>query len=390
MLEKPFTLDRTVRLCIGIAIAIILFYLTRQLSSVLLPFVISWFISYLIHPIVNFVQHKLRVGNRTLSVILTLVFLIGVVALSIWALTGPVKTQISKATTLITAFVNGLSADTLLPEQWQDVVREWLANTDINSILTTDNIEKLINKITPYITGLLGGSISFISSLFIVFICVLYTIFILIDYDNISQGMRRMVPPKYRQTVNDLLNDLESGMNKYFRGQSLIALTVGILFAIGFSIMGLPLGIIVGLFIGLLNMIPYMQALGIPICIILGLLQSADTGTSYWIILIEIAAVFVVVQSIQDMLLNPLIMGNVIGMKPAVMLLALSIWGSLLGVAGMIIALPLTTVLISYYKRYILKESADSENADSQLRQVEPATSAEQVPASPTKEKRNK
>ncbi len=390
MLEKPFTFDRTVRLCIGIAIAIFLFYLTRQLSSVLLPFVISWFISYLIHPIVNFVQHKLRIGNRTLSVILTLVFLIGVIALSIWALTGPVKTQVSKATTLITAFVNGLSADTLLPEQWQNVVREWLANTDISAILTTDNIEKLISKITPYITGLLGGSINFISSLFIVFICVLYTIFILIDYDNISQGMRQMVPPKYRQIVNDLLNDLESGMNKYFRGQSLIALTVGILFAIGFSIMGLPLGIIVGLFIGLLNMIPYMQALGIPICMILGLLQSADTGTSYWIILIEIAAVFVVVQSIQDMLLNPLIMGNVIGMKPAVMLLALSIWGSLLGVAGMIIALPLTTVIISYYKRYILKESPSAESTDDQPAQIEPSTSVRQMPASSDKEKSNK
>lgn len=390
MLEKPFTFDRTVRLCIGIAIAIFLFYLTRQLSSVLLPFVISWFISYLIHPIVNFVQHKLCIGNRTLSVILTLVFLIGVIALSIWALTGPVKTQVSKATTLITAFVNGLSADTLLPEQWQNVVREWLANTDISAILTTDNIEKLISKITPYITGLLGGSINFISSLFIVFICVLYTIFILIDYDNISQGMRQMVPPKYRQIVNDLLNDLESGMNKYFRGQSLIALTVGILFAIGFSIMGLPLGIIVGLFIGLLNMIPYMQALGIPICMILGLLQSADTGTSYWIILIEIAAVFVVVQSIQDMLLNPLIMGNVIGMKPAVMLLALSIWGSLLGVAGMIIALPLTTVIISYYKRYILKESPFAESTDDQPAQIEPSTSVRQMPASSGKEKSNK
>lgn len=390
MLEKPFTFDRTVRLCIGIAIAIFLFYLTRQLSSVLLPFVISWFISYLIHPIVNFVQHKLRIGNRTLSVILTLVFLIGVIALSIWALTGPVKTQVSKATTLITAFVNGLSADTLLPEQWQNVVREWLANTDISAILTTDNIEKLISKITPYITGLLGGSINFISSLFIVFICVLYTIFILIDYDNISQGMRQMVPPKYRQIVNDLLNDLESGMNKYFRGQSLIAMTVGILFAIGFSIMGLPLGIIVGLFIGLLNMIPYMQALGIPICMILGLLQSADTGTSYWIILIEIAAVFVVVQSIQDMLLNPLIMGNVIGMKPAVMLLALSIWGSLLGVAGMIIALPLTTVIISYYKRYILKESPSAESTDDQPAQIEPSTSVRQMPASSDKEKSNK
>ena len=169
--------------------------------------------------------------------------------------------------------------------------------------------------------------------------------------------MRDIVPPKYKTLLLGIIDDLEQGMNKYFRGQALIASSVGILFAIGFSIMGLPLGIIIGLFIGLLNMVPYMQVLGIPPCILLGLLQSADTGTSYWIILLEIAAVFIIVQSIQDLILTPLIMGNVIGMKPAVMLLALSIWGSLLGIAGMIIALPLTTVLISYYKRYVIEDS---------------------------------
>ncbi|MBQ9705464.1 MAG: AI-2E family transporter, partial [Paludibacteraceae bacterium] len=115
--------------------------------------------------------------------------------------------------------------------------------------------------------------------------------------------------------------------------------------------------VVVGLFIGLLNMVPYLQAFGIPVTMVLGILQSADTGTAYWIILIEIDAVFIVVQGIQDLVLNPLIMGNVIGMNPAVMLLSLSIWGSLLGVAGMIIALPITTVIISYYKRYVLHEA---------------------------------
>ena len=120
--------------------------------------------------------------------------------------------------------------------------------------------------------------------------------------------------------------------------------------------MGLPLAVVVGLFIGLLNMVPYLQVLGIPITMVLGILQSMETGTPYWIILTEIAAVFLIVQAIQDMVLNPLIMGNVIGMNPAIMLLSLSIFGYLFGVLGMIIALPVTTVIISYYKRYVLGE----------------------------------
>ena len=200
-------------------------------------------------------------------------------------------------------------------------------------------------------------------------------IFILLDYDTLSEGFISAIPGKYRQFVGGILSDLSIGMSKYFRGQALIASCVGVLFAIGFAIMGLPLGIVVGLFIGLLNMVPYLQTLGIPVCMILGLLQSADTGTSYWIILLEIAAVFIVVQSLQDLFLTPKIMGDTLGMKPAVMLLALSIWGSLLGVAGMIIALPLTTVMISTYKHYVLHEDNSQPNdiplSDSQAQSQE-------------------
>ena len=86
----------------------------------------------------------------------------------------------------------------------------------------------------------------------------------------------------------------------------------------------------------------------------MGVLQAAETGRSIWLIFALIGIVFVVVQLIQDMFLTPKIMGDVTGLHPAIILLALSIWGSLLGIVGMIIALPLTTLMISYYKRFII------------------------------------
>lgn len=354
-MENKFDLDRTVRLCITISVMIGLYYLTRQLSGVLLPFIVSWFVAYLIHPIVSFVQYKCKVKNRTASVAITMVILLAVVAGLIAILVKPVSEEMAKMLELITAYMSGLTEKEVLPEQWSETFRDWLARYDWQSVLTLSNIEVILNKITPYLGGILGGGLSIVSGLFVMFVSVLYVLFILIDYEKISEGMIDMIPPKYKDVLCDILRDLEIGMNKYFRGQSLIALTVGVMFSIGFLLMGLPLAIVVGLFIGLLNMVPYMQAAGIPICMLLGVLQSADTGTSYWIVLLEIAAVFIVVQAIQDLLLTPMIMGNVIGMKPAVMLLAMSVWGSLLGVAGMIIALPVTTVMISYYKRYLLK-----------------------------------
>lgn len=370
-MSQPYTLDRTVRLCINIAIAVALFFITKQLSGVLLPFVVSWFLAYLIHPIVNFFQYKCRIKNRAASVIITLIILVILLSLIVFALGKPVSNEIAKMTDIVTAYISGLDAKTILPDAWEDAIRRWLSEIDYMQYLTIGNIESVIEKISPYVGGILGGSVSFVSSLFVIFVGFLYLIFILIDYEQINSGLVEYIPTKYRDTISGIKQDLENGMNKYFRGQALIATCVGILFSIGFLIMGLPLAIVVGLFIGLLNMVPYLQVVGIPVCMLLGVLQSAATGTAYWIILLEIAAVFIVVQSIQDMVLTPLIMGKTIGMKPAVMLLALSIWGSLFGVAGMIIALPMTTVMISYYKRFII--SQDDENnkevADSAIQQ---------------------
>ncbi len=356
-MTKPFTFDRTVRLVLTICVIIALFLITERLSGVLVPFLISWFLAYLIHPIVRFFQYKCRLKHRTLAVVVTLFLLFILLCGAAFLLLTPITNELIRMGKLLATYVSNWQMDTILPASWEQAISQRINELDLASLFTAGNINAVLQKVTHYIGGIIGGGMSIMSGLVVVFICVLYLVFILIDYEKISQGFIEAIPPKYRELISNIKTDLETGMNKYFRGQALIASIVGILFAIGFAIMDLPMAIVIGLFIGLLNMVPYMQGLGIPITMLLGLLQSAETGTAYWIILLEILAVFVVVQMIQDMLLVPLIMGNVIGMNPAIMLLSLSVWGSLLGVAGMIIALPLTTVIISYYKRYVLDDS---------------------------------
>ena len=164
-----------------------------------------------------------------------------------------------------------------------------------------------------------------------------------------------MVPERYRKFAVQLVRDIEQGMNKYFRGQGLVAFCVGILFSIGFLIIDFPLAIGMGMFIGLLNMVPYLQLVGFIPAILLAVVKAADTGESFWMIMLGVLIVFAVVQLIQDTFLTPKIMGKVMGLNSAIILLSLSIWGSLLGILGMIIALPLTTLLITYYQRYIVK-----------------------------------
>ena len=131
---------------------------------------------------------------------------------------------------------------------------------------------------------------------------------------------------------------------------------MGVLFCIGFLIIDFPFAIGLGLLIGVLNLVPYLQLIAFLPTILLALLKAADTGGNFWLILLSALVVFAVVQLIQDMYLTPRIMGHVTGLNPAIILLSLSIWGSLLGMIGLIIALPLTTLLLSYYRRLVLDE----------------------------------
>jgi predicted PurR-regulated permease PerM len=145
-------------------------------------------------------------------------------------------------------------------------------------------------------------------------------------------------------------------MNKYFRGQALVALCVGILFSIGFLIIDFPIAVGLGMFIGLLNMVPYLQLVGFVPAILLAIVKAADTGQNFWFIMLLVLIVFAVVQIIQDTFLTPKIMGHVTGLHSAIILLSLSIWGSLLGILGMIIALPLTTLSINYYQKFVIRK----------------------------------
>ena len=135
--------------------------------------------------------------------------------------------------------------------------------------------------------------------------------------------------------------------------------------SIGFLIINFPLAIGLGLFIGLLNMVPYLQTIGFIPTILLAILKASDTGGNFWVILGSALAVFAIVQIIQDGFLVPKIMGKITGLNPAIILLSLSIWGSLMGLIGMIIALPLTTLLLSYYQRFIINREKIFKKIDS-------------------------
>ena len=328
-----------------------------RLYGVLLPFFVSFLLAYLLDPIVDFVQHKCKVKFRGLSVTIVLLLFVGLLTLAIYLLIPAIGREVKSAAIGVEQYFANFDADRYFTFEQQEKIKKTLDGLNLESMLSYPEVRDAMKSIAPKVGGWITGGLSWLAELVVIFIGLMYLIFLMIDFPKIRANWSSYVPEKYRDKARTLLRDVDHNMNAYFRGQGLVALIVGILFAIGFCIIGMPMGIAMGLIIGVLNLVPYMQALGIPPCILLCLVQSAQTGRPVWVTLLCMALVFVVVQTLQDMLLTPKIMGKVTGMGPAAILLSLSIWGAIFGVIGMILALPLTTLGISYYKHYIAKST---------------------------------
>lgn len=357
MLEKEITFDRVIRWLIAALIAVGLVWLVNRLSSVLLPFFIAWIMAYMIYPFVCFLQNKCRLKYRVLSIVVALLVVFAVITLAAFLVVPPIIEESLRMAKLITVYFNDTLASSEFMANIQGMLQSYASDDSLMKLLQHSSVmdvaENLVMKAWEFLSGTINFAIGLLGSL----VVLLYLFFILMDYEKISDGWIRFIPAGQRKFASMVAGDVKSGMNAYFRGQSLIALIVGILFSIGFLIIDFPMAIGLGLFIGLLNLIPYLQLVGFIPTIILALVKAADTGQSFWVIILCALAVFAVVQTIQDIILTPRIMGHVMGLNPAIILLSLSIWGSLLGIIGLIIALPLTTLLISYYRRFILKET---------------------------------
>lgn len=352
--QKPFTFDRVVRILITIGLFAALFFLLKTLQNALIPFAIALLVAYLLDPLVEFLRVKARLKHRVTSVIAALLIVAVLFTGLIMILTPLIKSEVQTMGVLLSAYAEDHASDIpYLPENLNAFFKEQAKKINIEEYLNGDSLSTIAGGVlTPFMT-VFSGSMKVLASLFGIITIILYLVFILLDYNKLTGNWENLIPVQYRSPIVTLFTDLKDGMNTYFRAQAIVAAIVGVLFAIGFGIIGLPLGVLLGLFIGLLNMVPYLQLAGLIPALFCAVLQSLETGTPLWIVLLMVLGVFVVVQAIQEIILVPKIMGDVTGLNPAIILLSLSIWGSLLGILGMIIALPVSSLLLAYYKRYI-------------------------------------
>ena len=362
-LKPVIDFDRFVRGLLFLAVITILVLGLRWLSPVLIPFFAAWAIAWILAPVVNFFQHTCRLRSRVLSVLITLALIIGLGCAVAWLIIPPLVdgvTQIKEA--LLSYLASGHIRNIHLPEWLDHLMQQWLDQGKIQSMLRSDNLTKTIRETLPHVWNMLVSTANLVMSLVGAAFGALYLFFLLLDYDYYTTAWINWLPRTQRNFFRRLSEDLGRNMRGYFRGQALVALSNCVMFTLGFWVIGLPMPLGMGLFVGLISFIPYVQVVGFAPAAVLALMEMSDTGRSFWGLMALVLLVYIVVQVLQDTVFTPHIMGKIMGLSSAMVLLSLSIWSYMAGIIGLIIALPLTTIILAYYKRYILKEPDDMLN----------------------------
>ena len=408
MTERPhqrYTFDRVVRMVLSAAIAIAVLAVLRYLSDVLLPFAAAIVLAYLLNPVVSAFEQ--RTNRRGISVGLTIGGLL-VVGMTLVLILVPLtfsqinrfETDLGKlrrdlATSKPTFAPPLLDSEEPVPADsagdktslgWRELQTAWSSfrrNTETSrserlsqfrSDLSGTYIGVLVDRAVEYTKSgefdkllidtakrvAVGGwtvvtfAINLILGLTGLIVVLLYLVFLLLDYPDYARTWQTFLPPDYREPIVEFLGQFDVVLRRYLRGQSVVALIVGTLFAIGFTLIGLPMALPFGLFVGLLNMVPYLQLVAVVPAILLASLRAIEGDASFAGSIALTLMMFVIVQIIQDALITPRVMGQATGLRPVAILLGVFIWGKLLGFLGLLLAIPLTCLGIAYYRRFVL------------------------------------
>ena len=349
--KKPlfWTTDRIMKLLISLCLAAAVIWLVDTLRNALLPFFIACLIAYLLQPVVEFNRRWTHEKGRVWSSLLTVFEVSAVIALLLYLLLPIIIREFDSLDSIIDEVSKGQRP--LTPEMASiiEFIKRYINIESIKDALSDMQVESLINRGST----ILSESIEVLSRLLDVVLTLVYILFILIDYPQIMRGFTMIVPYKYRAGAVSVLKDVQISMNRYFRGQGMVAFCAMIMYCVGFTIVGLPLAIPMGLLVGILYMIPYFQYITlIPVALIC-FITSLGGEVSFIALFGRSILCYVITQPVCDYIITPRIMGRELGLNAAVILLSLSVWGSLLGIIGMIIALPVTSLIMSYYEQYI-------------------------------------
>ena len=366
---KHWNLDKVMHFLKILVLFTVGMLLIYYLRGVLFPFFAAFLIAYIVDPIVNRLQKKVK--HRIIAVIIVLLVAGLAIAGALRLFIPLVIGEVQNLGVLIAKVFNdsewAARIEKLMPGGLYETIQSLISWEQLSASMQHldfwREVQNIAGKVLPGAWGVLsytGTIVLWFSGAAVIF---MYLVFIMLDMPKLRRGLYSLVPERFQDNAISFAKETDRFMGTYFRAQSLVALTVGTLYAIGFGIMGLPMGVAFGLFSGALNMIPYLQLTTIPLALVLAVVHALNTGMPFWEVALIICSIYLVVQVIQDFFLVPHIVGGSMNLPPVGILLSLSIWGKLLVFLGLLVAIPFTCLCLVYLQK--LPKNRYDEDLDS-------------------------
>jgi predicted PurR-regulated permease PerM len=340
------------------------YWLTARLSDVVLPLALSFLVAYLLDPVVDWFEAK---GiNRTLAIFFIMFIGLGAVTLFVFIVGPPLVDEIS---VLYTEKLPNLgrqvtrwygSAQSFLQERTGYTLPKTLTETVNNYGQRalegiTASIQQIFERVTSLTTELLSGTWAVLAYLFNVLLVPLFIFYYLRDFDRIKGEFLELIPLEHRERTLARARRVDGVVGHWFRGQVTVAGILSVLYSVGLMICDVKLGLAIGIFAGVMSIIPY---LGFVIGIGLALLMSLLDDGAGWGQVFGILAVFTIVQTAEGYIITPKIVGEKVGLSPLMVIIVLLVGAELFGFLGVLLAIPVAAVLrvfmleaIGEYKR---------------------------------------
>jgi len=342
----------------GVSFVVVLIGLLWLVWPVFSMLVGSSALAYLLDPVVDRFERR----GMSRSAAIGVIFLTGLVGIAIIAL-FVVPTVAQQFAVLSQNIADYLSRVDALVAPWA----AWIeAKTGVHVPLDPLEIKAtvpdLIEKISPdarasirgYITGAFSSGLGLVLSIFNLALLPIFTFFLLRDWDRLIAAVDALVPPRYRDTVRRIGREVDLRLGGFVQGQITVAIVLAVLYSIGLALVGIDLAYLVGISAGLLFVVPYLgTVIGIVLSVVLAILKF---GFDWH--LLGVVAAFAIPQAIEGWFLTPRIMGDKVGLHPMVIMVALLVGGNLMGIWGMLVAIPVTATVFVLLSEWLARYRA--------------------------------
>lgn len=302
--------------------------------SILLPFVAGMILAYFLDPVADRLE-RLGLSRALATSLIVLSFLVGFVV-ALMLVVPILVSQLAEFITRIPAYVTRLQFIVT------DFDPEWLSRTlGVEPSSLREGLSGLLTQAAGFLTGLFqslwnsGRALIDIAGLFVITPVVAF--YMLLDWDRMVQRVDSLIPRDHVDTVRQIASDIDRSLAGFVRGQGTLCLVLGIYYALGLTLVGVNFGLLIGLFAGFVSFIPYVgAALGLVLAVGVALVQFWPE----WQMILLVAGIFVVGQTIEGNILQPKLVGRSVGLHPVWLIFALFAFGSLFGFVGLLIAVP--------------------------------------------------